>query len=69
VIDQTPEVLDEHERRAMLSNETCLRRTHIGLWSELPLEELGRLSRLAAGEEGSAAGPPEGTAAPAAAGF
>lgn len=69
VIDHTPDVLDTQERRAMLSNEMCLRRTHIGLWSELPMEELARLSRLASGERGSAAWPREGAPAPAAAGF
>jgi hypothetical protein len=40
LIDQGEEALDVSERRAMLSNATCLKRIHIGLWSELPLQRL-----------------------------
>jgi len=40
LIDQGEEALDVAERRAMIANATCLKRIHIGLWSELPLERL-----------------------------
>jgi len=40
LIDQGEDALDVSERRAMLSNATCLQRIHIGLWSELPLQRL-----------------------------
>jgi membrane glycosyltransferase len=40
LIDQGEDALDIAERRAMIGNATCLKRIHIGLWSELPLERL-----------------------------
>jgi membrane glycosyltransferase len=40
LIDQSEDALDAAERRAMITNPTCLKRIHIGLWSELPLERL-----------------------------
>jgi membrane glycosyltransferase len=40
LIDQGEDALDVAERRAMITNATCLKRIHIGLWSELPLERL-----------------------------
>ena len=40
LIDQSDEALDVAERRAMITNASCLKRIHIGLWSELPLERL-----------------------------
>jgi hypothetical protein len=40
LIDQSDEALDVAERRAMITNAACLKRIHIGLWSELPLERL-----------------------------
>jgi membrane glycosyltransferase len=40
LIDQSDEALDVTERRAMITNAACLKRIHIGLWSELPLERL-----------------------------
>jgi membrane glycosyltransferase len=40
LIDQGEEALDVAERRAMIANASCLKRIHIGLWSELPLERL-----------------------------
>src|SRR5690606_20777552 len=39
-IDQSEDALDANERRAMITNAVCLKRIHIGLWSELPLERL-----------------------------
>ena len=38
LIDQTDDGLDVAERRAMITSATCLKRIHIGLWSELPLD-------------------------------
>jgi membrane glycosyltransferase len=38
--DQSADALTTAERRAMISNAECLRRIHIGLWSELPLARL-----------------------------
>ncbi|HEX6259848.1 MAG TPA: hypothetical protein VFZ51_04275, partial [Woeseiaceae bacterium] len=40
LIDQSEDGLDVAERRAMITSATCLKRIHIGLWSELPLERL-----------------------------
>jgi membrane glycosyltransferase len=40
LIDQGEDAVEAVERRAMLSNATCLKRIHIGLWSELPLNRL-----------------------------
>ena len=40
LVDQSDEALDDAERRAMITNASCLKRIHIGLWSELPLERL-----------------------------
>jgi membrane glycosyltransferase len=40
LIDQSEDALDVAERRAMITNSDCLKRIHIGLWSELPLERL-----------------------------
>ncbi|MEX2124765.1 MAG: glucans biosynthesis glucosyltransferase MdoH [Woeseia sp.] len=40
LIDQNENALDIAERRAMIANATCLKRIHIGLWSELPLQRL-----------------------------
>jgi membrane glycosyltransferase len=40
LIDQGEDALDVSERRAMLNNAICLKRIHIGLWSELPLQRL-----------------------------
>src|SRR5690606_5850502 len=42
LIDQSEDALDARERRAMITNPVCLKRIHIGLWSELPLERLSR---------------------------
>src|SRR5690606_41961750 len=39
-IDQSEDALDANKRRAMITNAVCLKRIHIGLWSELPLERL-----------------------------
>jgi membrane glycosyltransferase len=38
--DQSADALSPADRREMLANAECLRRMHIGLWSELPLERL-----------------------------
>ncbi|MGH8195191.1 MAG: glucans biosynthesis glucosyltransferase MdoH [Woeseiaceae bacterium] len=40
LIDESEGALTPAERRAMIANESCFRRIHIGLWSELPLERL-----------------------------
>lgn len=40
LIDQSAEALGSAERRAMITNAACLKRIHIGLWSELPLARL-----------------------------
>jgi membrane glycosyltransferase len=40
LVDQGEDALEIAERRAMITNSICLKRIHIGLWSELPLERL-----------------------------
>ena len=52
LIDQNEDALDVAERRAMIGNATCLKRIHIGLWSELPLQRLAGYATSLAGHRG-----------------
>ena len=42
--DTSADKLNEHERRAMISNRECLRRIHTGLWAELSMERLMQMT-------------------------
>lgn len=43
--DQSSDALGPEDRRAMISNAECLKRIHVGLWSELSMERLADMTR------------------------
>lgn len=42
--DESDDALTIADRRAMVSNAACLKRIHVGLWSELPMERLAEMN-------------------------
>jgi membrane glycosyltransferase len=42
--EQSADALSLEDRRAMISNADCLKRLHVGLWSELSMERLAQMA-------------------------